>query len=137
MHRAGAPDRTQAVSGSRTRRAVHPAAWRLCDLGRGWAIPRSGRRRGPVRCPARERRPERRASRARPPYQRPRFRPRDGGPARRDAGGWTMTGEEARRRLRVTLDAGGVIIGAGAGTGLSAKCAEAGGADLIIIYNSG
>jgi predicted TIM-barrel enzyme len=32
---------------------------------------------------------------------------------------------------------GGVVIGAGAGTGLSAKCAEAGGADLIIIYNSG
>ena len=29
------------------------------------------------------------------------------------------------------------IIGAGAGTGLSAKCAEAGGTDLIIIYNSG
>jgi predicted TIM-barrel enzyme len=29
------------------------------------------------------------------------------------------------------------VIGAGAGTGLSAKCAEAGGADLIIIYNSG
>ena len=48
-----------------------------------------------------------------------------------------MTGEDARRRLRGTLDAGGGIIGAGAGTGLSAKCAEAGGADLIIIYNSG
>lgn len=30
-----------------------------------------------------------------------------------------------------------MIIGAGAGTGLSAKCAEAGGVDLIIIYNSG
>jgi predicted TIM-barrel enzyme len=30
-----------------------------------------------------------------------------------------------------------VVIGAGAGTGLSAKCAEAGGADLIIVYNSG
>ena len=30
-----------------------------------------------------------------------------------------------------------MIIGAGAGTGLSAKCAEAGGTDLIIIYNSG
>jgi predicted TIM-barrel enzyme len=30
-----------------------------------------------------------------------------------------------------------VIIGAGAGTGLSAKCTEAGGVDLIIIYNSG
>lgn len=29
------------------------------------------------------------------------------------------------------------IVGAGAGTGLSAKCEEAGGADLIIIYNSG
>jgi predicted TIM-barrel enzyme len=29
------------------------------------------------------------------------------------------------------------IIGAGAGTGISAKCAEAGGADLIIIYNFG
>ncbi len=48
-----------------------------------------------------------------------------------------MTGPEARDRLRRTLDAGGVLIGAGAGTGLSAKCAEAGGADLIIIYNSG
>ena len=44
---------------------------------------------------------------------------------------------EARAKLRETIDAGGVIIGAGAGTGLSAKCAEAGGADLIIIYNSG
>jgi predicted TIM-barrel enzyme len=48
-----------------------------------------------------------------------------------------MTGDEARTRLRATLEAGGVIIGAGAGTGLSAKCAEAGGTDLIIIYNSG
>ncbi len=48
-----------------------------------------------------------------------------------------MTGDEARARLRGTLDSGDVVIGAGAGTGLSAKCAEAGGADLIIIYNSG
>ncbi len=48
-----------------------------------------------------------------------------------------MTGDEARAKLRATLDAGDVIIGAGAGTGLSAKCAEAGGTDLIIIYNSG
>jgi predicted TIM-barrel enzyme len=48
-----------------------------------------------------------------------------------------VTGEEARAKLRATLDGGGVIIGAGAGTGLSAKCAEAGGTDLIIIYNSG
>jgi predicted TIM-barrel enzyme len=48
-----------------------------------------------------------------------------------------MTGEEARAHLRATVQQGGVIIGAGAGTGLSAKCAEAGGGDLIIIYNSG
>jgi predicted TIM-barrel enzyme len=48
-----------------------------------------------------------------------------------------MTGEEARALLRATVRDGGVIIGAGAGTGLSAKCAEAGGGDLIIIYNSG
>ncbi len=48
-----------------------------------------------------------------------------------------MTGEQARAKLRATLDGGGVIIGAGAGTGLSAKCAQDGGADLIIIYNSG
>jgi predicted TIM-barrel enzyme len=48
-----------------------------------------------------------------------------------------LTGAEAKRKLRATLDDGGIVIGAGAGTGLSAKCAEAGGADLIIIYNSG
>jgi predicted TIM-barrel enzyme len=48
-----------------------------------------------------------------------------------------MNGQQALARLRSTLDGGGVIMGAGAGTGLSAKCAEAGGADLIIIYNSG
>jgi predicted TIM-barrel enzyme len=35
------------------------------------------------------------------------------------------------------VKSGGVIVGAGAGTGLSAKCAETGGVDLIIIYNSG
>ena len=48
-----------------------------------------------------------------------------------------MTRAEALARLRAQVDAGKPIIGAGAGTGLSAKCAEAGGADLIIIYNSG
>ena len=48
-----------------------------------------------------------------------------------------MTREEALQRLRAQVDRGQPIIGAGAGTGLSAKCAEAGGADLIIIYNSG
>ena len=48
-----------------------------------------------------------------------------------------MTGDEARAGCGPRVAGGGVIIGAGAGTGLSAKCAEAGGADLIIIYNSG
>jgi predicted TIM-barrel enzyme len=48
-----------------------------------------------------------------------------------------VTREEALQRLRAQVDRGQPIIGAGAGTGLSAKCAEAGGADLIIIYNSG
>ena len=43
----------------------------------------------------------------------------------------------ALERLRAEVEAGRPIIGAGAGTGLSAKCAEGGGADLIIIYNSG
>jgi predicted TIM-barrel enzyme len=40
-------------------------------------------------------------------------------------------------RLRAQVAAGRPIIGGGAGTGLSAKCAEAGGIDLLIIYNSG
>jgi predicted TIM-barrel enzyme len=48
-----------------------------------------------------------------------------------------MTRQEALERLRAEVTQGRPIIGAGAGTGLSAKCAEAGGADLIIIYNSG
>jgi predicted TIM-barrel enzyme len=48
-----------------------------------------------------------------------------------------LTRDEALARLRAQVAAGSPIIGAGAGTGLSAKCAEAGGADLIIIYNSG
>jgi predicted TIM-barrel enzyme len=39
--------------------------------------------------------------------------------------------------FRRQIDAGVPIIGAGAGTGLSAKAAEAGGVDLVVIYNSG
>jgi len=48
-----------------------------------------------------------------------------------------VTRAEALARLRAEIAAGRPIIGAGAGTGLSAKCAEAGGTDLIIVYNSG
>jgi predicted TIM-barrel enzyme len=44
---------------------------------------------------------------------------------------------EALRRLRHEMAEGRPIIGAGAGTGISAKFCERGGVDLIIIYNSG
>jgi predicted TIM-barrel enzyme len=44
---------------------------------------------------------------------------------------------EILARLRRKRAAGIPIIGGGAGTGLSAKCEEAGGIDLIVIYNSG
>jgi predicted TIM-barrel enzyme len=40
-------------------------------------------------------------------------------------------------RFRSKIAAGHPLIGGGAGTGLSAKCEEAGGIDLIVIYNSG
>lgn len=39
--------------------------------------------------------------------------------------------------FRAKVKAGRPLVGAGAGTGISAKCAEAGGADLLVIYNSG
>ncbi|ACT92779.1 phosphoenolpyruvate hydrolase family protein [Dyadobacter fermentans] len=55
---------------------------------------------------------------------------------------WTGKGnpytkQEVRDRLQSTIDQGKAIIAAGAGTGISAKFIEKGGADLIIIYNSG
>jgi predicted TIM-barrel enzyme len=55
---------------------------------------------------------------------------------------WTGKGnpytrKEVVERLRATLKKGNAIIAAGAGTGISAKFIEKGGADLIIIYNSG
>jgi predicted TIM-barrel enzyme len=45
--------------------------------------------------------------------------------------------KEILSRLRSMIDARKPIIGGGAGTGLSAKCEENGGIDLIVIYNSG
>jgi len=45
--------------------------------------------------------------------------------------------QEIIARLQAQQAAGRPIVGCGAGTGISAKFAEAGGADLIIIYNSG
>ncbi len=55
---------------------------------------------------------------------------------------WTGKGnpytrEEVRERLHAKLSTGHALIAAGAGTGISAKFIEKGGADLIIIYNSG
>lgn len=55
---------------------------------------------------------------------------------------WTGKGnpytkQEVRDRLQKTIDQNYAIIAAGAGTGISAKFIEKGGADLIIIYNSG
>ncbi len=44
---------------------------------------------------------------------------------------------ELMTKFRKMRDNGEPIIGGGAGTGLSAKCEEAGGIDLIVIYNSG
>jgi predicted TIM-barrel enzyme len=54
---------------------------------------------------------------------------------------WTGKGnpytrKEVVERLRTTLKKGDAIIAAGAGTGISAKLIEKGGADLIIIYKS-
>jgi predicted TIM-barrel enzyme len=48
-----------------------------------------------------------------------------------------ITRSDALQRMREQIKHNKPIIGGGAGTGLSAKCAEAGGIDLIIIYNSG
>jgi len=45
--------------------------------------------------------------------------------------------DQVAARIAATIKAGSPIIAAGAGNGLSAKCAELGGIDLIIIYNSG
>jgi predicted TIM-barrel enzyme len=44
---------------------------------------------------------------------------------------------ELLARFRSMIERGEPIVGGGAGTGLSAKCEEAGGIDLIVIYNSG
>jgi predicted TIM-barrel enzyme len=48
-----------------------------------------------------------------------------------------LTRQDILQRLRKNIEAGIPIIGGGAGTGISAKFEEAGGIDLMIIYNSG
>lgn len=49
----------------------------------------------------------------------------------------TFCREELLLRFRAKVEQGRPIIGGGAGTGITAKCAEAGGIDLLVIYNSG
>ncbi len=48
-----------------------------------------------------------------------------------------FTRQQILDRLNAKIRSGRPIVGGGAGTGLSAKCEEAGGIDLIVIYNSG
>ncbi|MBI4774192.1 MAG: phosphoenolpyruvate hydrolase family protein [Deltaproteobacteria bacterium] len=48
-----------------------------------------------------------------------------------------FTRQQVLDRLNAKIRKGQPIVGGGAGTGLSAKCEEAGGIDLIVIYNSG
>jgi predicted TIM-barrel enzyme len=49
----------------------------------------------------------------------------------------TSTRQEILTRLRAKVASGKPIVGGGAGTGISAKMSEAGGIDLLVIYNSG
>lgn len=48
-----------------------------------------------------------------------------------------FTVKEIHEKLNNQINQGKALVGAGAGTGISAKCAENGAVDLIIIYNSG
>ena len=49
----------------------------------------------------------------------------------------TMTRQEIMERFREEVKQGKILLGVGAGTGITAKSSEAGGADMLIIYNSG
>ena len=49
----------------------------------------------------------------------------------------SFTRQQVLQRLRKRIADGVPIIGGGAGNGISAKCQQAGGVDLLIIYNSG
>lgn len=49
----------------------------------------------------------------------------------------TMTRKEIMEKFRAEVKQGKILLGVGAGTGITAKSSEAGGADMLIIYNSG
>lgn len=63
--------------------------------------------------------------------------PKTSAPPKRNRAPLDLSTERGKvlQKLRDVVDQGLPIIGAGAGTGLSAKMEEAGGADMIIIYN--
>ena len=48
-----------------------------------------------------------------------------------------MKKEDILKRFEEIVDKNDIVLGVGAGTGITAKSSEAGGADLLIIYNSG
>ncbi|MCA1295662.1 phosphoenolpyruvate hydrolase family protein [Paenibacillus sp. alder61] len=49
----------------------------------------------------------------------------------------TMTRNEILAKFKAEVEGGKILLGVGAGTGITAKSSEAGGADMLIIYNSG
>lgn len=48
-----------------------------------------------------------------------------------------LSRKDILQRFRAEVDKGNILLGVGAGTGITAKSSEAGGADMLIIYNSG
>ena len=115
-----------------------PLARRLDDRRRGPAVPRRRGRRRAARAGSRETLAPRVEVHERDEdINDPAFAVAMADRLHELIGARRVTRDEALARLRAQVAAGKPIIGAGAGTGLSAKLAEAGGADLIIIYNSG
>lgn len=49
----------------------------------------------------------------------------------------TLTRKEILKKFKANVKSGKILVGVGAGTGITAKSSEAGGADMLIIYNSG
>jgi len=49
----------------------------------------------------------------------------------------TLTRTEIMQQFKKQIEAGKILVGVGAGTGITAKSSEQGGADMLIIYNSG
>ncbi len=130
-----------------------PRRRRLADRRAGPGVLGSRRRSGAVRRD-RDRLSRGQLPEARPPaaqHQRPGLLRRAGGrlrrdrrpPRRRPAAGEVsppmprISRQDCLKKFRAMIRRGEPIIGGGAGTGLSAKCEEAGGIDLIVIYNSG